>query len=68
MPVIQVHLRAGRSAEDKKRLIHSITKAVTDVLGSPPERVTVVLDEVEEANWGRGGKPLSEEHAMSERR
>jgi 4-oxalocrotonate tautomerase family enzyme len=64
MPAIEVHMRSGRSAS-RKRAVRSITKTV---LGSAPARVTVVLDEVEEANWGRGGKLLSAEHAMSEGR
>jgi 4-oxalocrotonate tautomerase len=61
MPVVQVHMRAGRSAEEKRRLIESITDSVVDVLGSKRERVIVLLDEIDPASWGQGGRLLADE-------
>ncbi|MFD1212127.1 4-oxalocrotonate tautomerase family protein [Arthrobacter sp. GCM10027362] len=61
MPVIQVHMRTGRSAEEKRRLIESITDVVTQILGSRRERVVVLLDEIEPVNWGQGGRLLADE-------
>lgn len=61
MPVVQVHMRAGRSAEDKRRLIESITDVVVDVLGSKRERVVVLLDEIDPGSWGQGGRLLADE-------
>jgi 4-oxalocrotonate tautomerase len=61
MPVVQVHMRTGRSAEEKRRLIEAITDAVTHVLGSKRERVVVLLDEIDPGSWGQGGRLLADE-------
>jgi len=61
MPVVEVHMRTGRSAEDKRRLIESITDVITHVLGSKRERVVVLLDEIDPNSWGQGGRILADE-------
>lgn len=63
MPVVEVHMRAGRSEDDKRRLIQEITDVVTQVLGSKRERVVVLLDEVDPRSWGQGGRVLADELA-----
>lgn len=67
MPVIQVHMRAGRSAEEKRRLIEAITDAVTGVLGSKRQRVVVLLDEIDPESWGQGGQLLADELSNPEK-
>jgi 4-oxalocrotonate tautomerase len=61
MPVVEVHLRTGRSAEEKRQLIEAITEVVTRVLGSKRERVVVLLEEVDPHSWGQGGTVLADE-------
>jgi 4-oxalocrotonate tautomerase len=61
MPLIQVYMLAGRTGQQKRRLIEELTSVMVDVLGSNPERVNVVVHEVDADNWGRAGVPLSEE-------
>jgi len=59
MPVIEVHMWAGRSPEQKR----SIIKGITDIFvkeGIPAEAVTVILHDVEKGNWGTAGKPADE--------
>jgi 4-oxalocrotonate tautomerase len=63
MPVVEVHMRAGRSADDKRRLIESITDVITQVLGSRQDRVVVLIDEIDPRSWGQGGHPLADELA-----
>ena len=41
MPEILVHLAAGRSPEQKKRLMRDITEAVVKNLNVPADRVVV---------------------------
>jgi 4-oxalocrotonate tautomerase len=67
MPLIQVHLLKGRTDQQKRRLIRELTDVMVDVLGSDPVRVTVVVNEVDAENWGRGGVPLSDEAPDSSR-
>jgi 4-oxalocrotonate tautomerase len=66
MPVVEVHMRTGRSAEDKRRLIESITDVITQVLGANRERVVVLLDEIDPRSWGQGGRVLADELASRE--
>lgn len=60
MPVIEVHLKEGRSVEDKRELVRRITDAMVDVCGAVEERVHVIIDEVPEESWGRGGRLLAD--------
>jgi len=60
MPVVQVHIKEGRSLDQKRELARRITDALVDVCGAAEERVHVIIDEVPEDNWGRGGRLLSD--------
>ena len=60
MPVVQVSLKTGRSREDKRELVERFTKTLVEVCSSDAERVHVVINEVSEDNWGRGGRLLSD--------
>jgi 4-oxalocrotonate tautomerase family enzyme len=46
----------GRSFEQRQELVAAITDAVHRVGGSPRDRITVVVNDVPAANWGRGGE------------
>ncbi len=59
MPVIEVHMWAGRTPEQKKNIV----KGITDVFvkeGVPPGAVTIILHEVPKENWGTAGKCADE--------
>lgn len=55
MPLIQVTLIEGRSAERKEELIAELTDTVVQVLDAQRESVRVILVEVPAAHWGVGG-------------
>lgn len=59
MPLIQVTLIEGRSAESKTALIRGLTDAAVDATASPRESIRVILQEVPAAHWGVGGAPKS---------
>jgi 4-oxalocrotonate tautomerase len=59
MPVITVQMLAGRSSEQKEQLIGELTRVMETVVGVDGERVQVIITEVPEGNWGRGGAPLA---------
>ena len=65
MPVVQVHLKAGRTVEQRRELVGRITDALVDVCGSNRENVHVIIDEVAEDSWGRAGKLLSDQAGAS---
>ncbi len=55
MPLVRIDMLAGRSREAKDALIANVTKAVVDSVGCPVDAVTVILYEVDKADWARGG-------------
>ena len=60
MPVVTVEMWQGRSIEQKKQLVEGITEAFVKI-GTPKEKVTVILKDNAKHNWGEGGKLASEE-------
>lgn len=60
MPVVQVHLKEGRSPEERRQLVRRITDAMVEVCGAVEERVHVIINEVPGDSWGRGGALLSD--------
>ncbi|MCJ0764133.1 4-oxalocrotonate tautomerase [Variovorax sp. CYS-02] len=60
MPTIHVEMFEGRTHEQKKNLVKALTQAVVDTLGSKPEGVDVILQEVKRSDWATGGELWSE--------
>jgi len=56
MPIIQVNLIAGRSDEQKEKLIKTLTDGVVQSLGAQRESVRVLIYELPGTHWGVGGK------------
>ena len=55
MPIVQIHLLEGRTPERKAELIAAVT---CRTLGSRPEAVRIILEEMKRENFGKGGKPF----------
>jgi 4-oxalocrotonate tautomerase len=60
MPIINVQIMEGRSADTIKRLIASVTDTVAQELDSPKERIRVLVTEIPKTHWGIAGVPASE--------
>ena len=60
MPVVTVEMWAGRTIEQKKRLVEGITSAMTSI-GIPAEAVNIIIKDVPKHNWASAGKLASEE-------
>jgi 4-oxalocrotonate tautomerase len=59
MPFIQVTMVSGRTVEQKHALIAGLTRAASEALGTPADRVRVAIYEVSQDDWGIGGLPHS---------
>jgi len=59
MPIVQISMWAGRTEEQKKKMIEGVTKAVCEAIDCKPENVTIILYDVEKKNWGKSGKPVT---------
>lgn len=64
MPFLTVRMLAGRSSEQKRALVRDLTNAVSRNLNVEPDRVNVVIHEVEPGNWAIGGKLLEADTAV----
>ena len=53
MPVVTVKIAKGRSLEQKRKLIESVTQVLVETLDVQAEWVTVLIEEYERENWAR---------------
>jgi 4-oxalocrotonate tautomerase len=54
MPIVTVQ-QSPRDLEPKRRLVAGITQAFVDAYGIAPEHIQVFIQEVDDANWAKGG-------------
>lgn len=62
MPIVQVSVWKGMTAENKKKCVEGITK-VFEEMGVPKEAVEIVIYEAPKENWASGGQLHSEKLA-----
>lgn len=57
MPIVQVNLVEGRSKESIEGMIAAVSEAVSTSLGAPIGSVRVLVNEMQDHQYGVGGKP-----------
>lgn len=61
MPYINVKItKDGVTREKKQRIVAEMTQTLVSVLGKNPEHIHIVIDEVDEENWGYAGMLTSD--------
>ncbi len=60
MPVVEVKLWKGRTAEQKEEIIKGIT-SVFEKQGVSKDQTTVIITDYEKTNWGMNGKPADKQ-------
>ncbi len=55
MPYVNVQIIKGASREQKAELVADITNSLSRVLGKSPEHTHIVIQEIDEENWGFSG-------------
>ncbi len=55
MPYVNVRITKGVTREQKPQLVQEITDTLVQVLAKRPEHTHIVIDEVDEDNWGLSG-------------
>ncbi len=55
MPYINLQITKGASREQKKALVSDFTESLVKHLGKSPEHIHIVIDEIDEENWGYSG-------------
>ena len=59
MPLLQVSIVEGRSAELKEQLIQDLTATVIQTLSVKPEAVRVLIQEMPKTHWGVAGQSMA---------
>jgi 4-oxalocrotonate tautomerase len=55
MPIIQVHLFEGRTLDQKRKLVASMTEAVVKSLDIKPEDVRIILEDMARHDYAIAG-------------
>ena len=55
MPYINVQITKGASREQKAKIVKDMTDSLVNVLGKRPEHIHVVIQEINEEDWGFSG-------------
>ncbi|WP_415883793.1 tautomerase family protein [Neptuniibacter sp. QD29_5] len=55
MPYVNVQVTKGVTREQKAEIVKDITGSLQRVLGKKPEHTHIVIQEIEEEDWGFAG-------------
>jgi 4-oxalocrotonate tautomerase len=55
MPYINLQITKGATREQKEKIVQEFTKTLVEVLGKKPEHTHIVIQEIEDENWGYSG-------------
>jgi 4-oxalocrotonate tautomerase len=55
MPYVNVQITRGATREQKAALVRDITDSLVRVLGKKPEHTHIVIQEINEEDWGFAG-------------
>lgn len=55
MPYINLQIMKGASREQKAQIVKEFTQTLVNVLGKKPEHTHIVIQEIDEENWGFSG-------------
>jgi 4-oxalocrotonate tautomerase len=55
MPYINLQITKGATREQKATIVREFTDTLVRVLGKKPEHTHVVIEEIDDENWGFAG-------------
>jgi 4-oxalocrotonate tautomerase len=55
MPYINLQITKGATHEQKARIVAEFTDSLARILGKKPEHTHIVIQEIEDDNWGFSG-------------
>lgn len=55
MPYINLQITKGATKEQKSKIVKDMTDTLVSNLGKRPEHIHIVIQEIEEENWGFEG-------------
>ncbi|MBS1191399.1 MAG: 4-oxalocrotonate tautomerase [Rhodocyclaceae bacterium] len=67
MPIIEMHLLAGRSVEKKRKAVAAVTAALVETLEVRPEQVRILITEHTDENFAVGGVTIGQRNETADR-
>ncbi len=55
MPYVNIQITKGATRKQKANLVKDVTDSLVRELGKKPDHIHVVIQEIEEENWGFSG-------------
>lgn len=55
MPIVNIKIMEGRTLEQKRQLIESVTEAISTSIGAPKEAVWIVIEDMKPENFAQAG-------------
>ena len=55
MPYINLQITKGATRIQKAQIVKQFTESLVNVLGKKPEHIHIVIQEIEDENWGFSG-------------
>lgn len=55
MPYVNLQITRGATREQKARIVAEFTATLANVLGKKPEHTHIVIQEIDEEDWGYAG-------------
>lgn len=55
MPYVNIQITKGATREQKAQLVREVTDSLVRILGKKPEHTHIVIQEIEEEDWGFSG-------------
>ena len=55
MPYVNVRITKGATTEQKAQIVADITRTLVNTLDKKPEHTHIIIDEVDDENWGFSG-------------
>ena len=55
MPYVNIQITKGATREQKAQLVKDVTQSLVRVLGKKPEHTHIVIQEINEDDWGFAG-------------
>ena len=55
MPYVNIQITKSATREQKAKLVEDVTGSLVRVLGKKPEHIHIVIEEIDDENWGFAG-------------
>ena len=55
MPYVNIQITQGATRDQKAQLVREVTESLVRILGKKPEHTHVVIQEINDENWGFSG-------------